>query len=47
MLVYWGYVLVKSKLKHPPLTPGHPQAVEFLKISVFKILHYLNQKSCS
>lgn len=39
MLVYLGYVLVKSKLKHPP-TPGNLQAFEVLKISVFKILHY-------
>ena len=39
MLVYLGYVLVKSKLKHPP-NPGNLQAFELLKISVFKILHY-------
>ena len=39
MLVYLGYVLVKSKLKHPP-TPGNLQAFELLKIRVFKILHY-------
>ena len=46
MLVYLGYVLVKSKLKHPP-TPGNLEAFELLKINVFKILHYLSQKSCS
>ena len=33
MLVYLGYVLVKSKLKHPPPpTPGNLQAFELLKI---------------
>lgn len=40
MLAYLGYVLVKSKLKYPP-NPGNLQAFELLKISVFKILHYL------